>query len=103
MGGKGRVVVKASLGSRPLTLDPLATHKATVEWREVETTIPCGFQVQWGTAALDDGREVELCCGAGFGSNWMTAKVDGKSYCVSAEEIIEALLIAIGAPEGTGV
>lgn len=86
--------IPASLGSRRLTLDPVAEHTLAITLREVESSIPAGFQVEWGTVDVD-GDELWLGTGAGFGSGWATFRFRDKSYVISASDLVEQFLKAV--------
>lgn len=103
----GTIGVRASSGGRPITLEPLnETTDLAVPARRVESTIPCGFQVNWseGSTTLVDGTEVtfEVNCGAGVASQWMTLRVtdaDGETYaleCLSLYDVVGAWLARVG-------
>lgn len=83
--------VRAAVGGRELTLDPVRTIVVPLEVREVESTIPCGFQSEWGTGGVD-GEKLMLTAGAGFGSRWGTIHYAGKSYAFDANQLINAFL-----------
>jgi hypothetical protein len=93
------MVTQASVGGRKLTLDPTRVHPITIEIREVESTIPCGFQAEFGTVDVD-GDELSVCAGAGFGSQWITMQFKGKSYCFPITEVISAFLEQLEADSG---
>ena len=86
--------VTAFSGGRRITLDPIKVHPITIEIREVESTIPCGFQTHWGSVDID-GDELEVFGGAGFGSQWTTIQFRGKSYCYPISEVVGAFLDAL--------
>lgn len=85
------ILVEASLGGRRLTLDPIRVVTVPLEVREVESTIPCGFQSVWGEAGEGD-RRIELTAGAGMGSRWGTIVFRGKTYCFDANQLINAFV-----------
>lgn len=87
--------VEASLGGRRLTLDNVLEGLAPLELprRRVESSIPCGFQVEWMTAEFEregkPGWTLSLTAGAGFGSRWMVLTVrdpDGKTF---GQEVVD--------------
>lgn len=93
----GEIRVTADVGGRPLTLDPIRVIPVELEVREVESTIPCGFQSVWGEGEVD-GQEFTLAVGAGFGSRWATIHYHGKNYCFSANGLMEAFFKALEGP-----
>jgi hypothetical protein len=88
--------VSASSGGRPLTLDPVSVVEVPLRIREVESTIPCGFQQDWGTVEVD-GEKLEATSGAGWGNQWATISFKGKSYCFSISEIVGEFLSKVDA------
>ena len=86
--------VAASVGGRVLTLDPVRLLTLKLEVREVESAIPCGFQVEWATADVR-GDELMVCVGAGFGSRWATIRYQDKSYAFSVEDVVSSFLEAL--------
>lgn len=92
--------VTASVGGRPLTLDPIRTLPLDIPLREVESLIPAGFQQVWGSGETADGEEFQIACGAGWGSRWLTIKYKGKSYCFAAEDLFTAFLAALEVTDG---
>lgn len=84
----------ASSGGRRLTLDPIRVIPITLNIREVESTIPCGFQTPWGEVDID-GHLLEVFGGAGFGSGWATIQYKGKSYCFPITEIVQEFLAGL--------
>jgi hypothetical protein len=96
--------VRAAVGGRELTLAPIRVVAVTLEVREVESTIPCGFQSVWGDAegVGPDGAQhaIRLTSGAGFGSRWGTIDCDGRRFCFSADQLINAFVSALTETEG---
>jgi hypothetical protein len=90
--GTGEIGITASTNGRRLTLDPLRKKKLAVEVREVESTIPCGFQTPWADGELPDGTKFSLTSGAGVGSRWMTFRYKGRNFAIQADSIIQPLL-----------
>jgi hypothetical protein len=88
--------LEAHLGTRKLTLDPINKYKLSIELREVETTIPAGFQMEWGTVDVD-GSLLEVTSGAGLGSGWACLHFKGKHYVIAVSDIVEAFLNKIEA------
>lgn len=86
--------VTASVGGRRLTLDPLAEHTLPIQLREVESTIPCGFQIDWVSGEKGD-EEYRVAVGAGMGSEWATIHYKGKEYCFSARSLLDAFFAAV--------
>jgi hypothetical protein len=82
---------------RDLTLDPLKLIEIAVEVREVESTIPAGFQSEWFSGEDDDGNEFTVTAGAGWGSYWMTLHYKGRGFVVDGREILRALVGAVNA------
>jgi hypothetical protein len=81
---------------RPHDLDdPISVIEVPLKIREVETTIPCGFQAIWGTVDVN-GEKLTATAGAGFGSGWATIEFRGKNYCFPILEVIKALLVELG-------
>jgi hypothetical protein len=93
--GNGEIRIAAASGGREITLDPIRELRLEVPAREVESTIPCGFQVEWGAGEMG-GEEFCLTVGAGVGSPWLTFADLGKRYCLSAEDLVRAFIEAIG-------
>jgi hypothetical protein len=87
-----------TVGGRQITLDPIRNIPVTFNIREVESTIPCGFQGQWGEGEID-GERIELNTGGGFGSRWATIHYRGHDYCFKAEELLSAFLDGLAASE----
>lgn len=97
--------VRASSGGRPITLDPIMeTPPLSLERRRVESTIPCGFQIQWfdGSFEREGGTwTFDMAVGAGVGSRWMTICIkdpDGKTFayeCANMAEFTEGWIDAI--------
>jgi hypothetical protein len=92
--------VEASLGGRRLTLDNVLDGllPLSVERRRVESSIPCGFQVEWMDGEFKhDGQEgwrLQLTAGAGFGSRWMVLTIrdpEGKTFAQEVVDISELL------------
>lgn len=86
----------AADGTRtPLTLDgPELTLAVTVH--EVETTIPCGYQVDWISGEDDDGIEFRLGSGAGFGSFYATFQYGDRQFSLDGRDLIRAFVAAAG-------
>lgn len=87
---EGEITVQASKGKRRITLDPLREKVLNVKWREVESSVPCGFRQEW-ISGERDGAEFDLCVGAGAGSPWMTFTYKGRDYCIDVRDIIKEL------------
>lgn len=87
------IKVTAAIGGRPITLDPIRVIPVTVEVREVESTIPCGFQSIWGEGDTG-GQEYSVTAGAGFGSRWGTIQWQGRSYCFDVMQLLNAFAAA---------
>lgn len=81
----------SSSNGRRITLDPLREKVLQVPWREVESTIPCGFRVGWIEGEVD-GKEFDLCAGAGCGSPWVTFDYNGRAFCVDISNFVKALV-----------
>ena len=92
--GTGSPVKGASLGGRQITLDPIREIPIELTIREVESTIPAGYQSEWGSVDVD-GDDLFLGGGAGFGSKYGTITFRGKSYVFTANEIVEKFLDAV--------
>jgi hypothetical protein len=90
----GESRVTAAVGGRRLTLDPIRVLPVQLEVREVENTIPCGFQSEWATADVE-GSEMMVTVGAGFGSRWGTIRYAGKSYAFEVGQLAEAFMAAL--------
>lgn len=90
----GEIKVDAAIGGRRITMDPIRVIDVPLEIREVESNIPAGFQIEWGTADID-GEELTLCSGAGMGSRWATIRYRGKSYAFTADQLITAFIEAL--------
>lgn len=88
------MVTGASVNGRKLTLDPISRIPITIHVREVESTIPCGFQVNFGEVDVD-GHLFEVTAGAGVGSEWLTFRYKGKQYCFPISEVVGKMLDAI--------
>lgn len=80
--------------------DPIRTFTLPIEVLEVESSINCGFRMQWGEVDVD-GDRLEISSGAGMGSTWATISFRGKDYAISAPQIVEAFLREV-APETLG-
>jgi hypothetical protein len=78
----------ASSGGRIITLDPIKTFSVPIELREVESTAPCGFRVEWFTGE-DSKIKFKLCVGAGVGSKWMTFRYGNRQFCVDMAQTLE--------------
>ena len=72
---------------------PTRTFEIKLPVREVDSTIECGFQQEWGRI---DEIDLTLFAGAGWGSSWATIQHGDKHYAISATDIVEAFLDAIG-------
>jgi len=86
--------VKASVGGRPLTLEPIRVIPVTIEVREVESTIPCGLQIEWVSGTTPDDKPIELTAGAGMGSRWGTIHYGGRGYCFEVNQLLGAFVDA---------
>jgi hypothetical protein len=91
----GGLLTEASKGGRRLTLDPIREIPIELTIREVESTIPAGFQQEWGTVNVD-GDVLWLGTGAGLGSKYATIRFRGKGYVFEVNEIVEKFLDALG-------
>jgi hypothetical protein len=83
-------------------MEPLREFVLRVPAREVESTIPAGFQSVWGDGTLPDGRKFQITVGAGFGSGWGTFRLDGddRSFAFRAGDLVAAFAEAIDGEEG---
>lgn len=91
---EGEVGVQASTGGRQLTLDPIRVIPVTVDVREVESTIPCGFRMGWVDGEAD-GKEFDIAAGAGCGSRWLTIKYGDKYFCMDIEDFLQSFIGAV--------
>ena len=91
--------VEASTDGRRLTLDPIRVIPITVEIREVESTIPCGFRQMWGEVDID-GDVLQVTSGAGVGSEWATIQFRGKDYCFAISDVVASFVEALDATSG---
>lgn len=93
----GGLRVTASSGGRSTPTSPSRVFEITLPIREVDSTIECGFQTEWGVIEDVDGRgPLRLHCGAGFGSGWATLTFDGKRYAISGADFVSSFLGAVG-------
>lgn len=90
--------MSASSGGRQITLDPLRLLPITVDVREVESTIPCGFSMEWVTGT-HDGKEFDISAGAGVGSRWLTISYGGRYFCMDIEDFLRAFLDSLETPD----
>ena len=95
----GEISVVAAVGGRRLTLDPIRVIPTVLEVREVESTIPCGFQSMWGES---DDPPTELTSGAGMGSRWGTIRYKDRSFCFDATQLMVAFMEAEKGGPGKG-
>jgi hypothetical protein len=93
------IKVQAASGGRKLTLDPIRELTLTLPAKEVESTITCGFQMEWVSGADDKEREFDLTTGGGVGSMYGTFQYQDKRYCFKAEDLIRAFIEAIEADD----
>jgi hypothetical protein len=84
----------AAIGERLITLDPIRTIPITLEIREVESTIPCGLQQEWGEVDVDNDR-LALTAGAGFGNGYGTITFRNRRYYWAIGDIAAAFLTAV--------
>lgn len=77
---------------RRITLDSGTLHKLTVNAREVESTIPAGFQQIWIEGEDAEGNEFMLTSGAGWGSVWATFVYKGREFVIDGRDLIRALI-----------
>lgn len=102
---EGGIGVAASIEGRAITLDPIRSYLAEIPFREVESTIPCGFQVGWIEGG-DESTAIDVACGAGMGSEWLTMRVEregeARYFCVRAGDIVAALMAQIDGEEAEG-
>lgn len=89
------IKVTASSGGRRLTLDPIRELPITLTIREVESTIPAGFQMAWVTGDVN-GDELEVSTGSGVGSKYGTIQYQGKRYVFDVNELVENFVAAVG-------
>ena len=90
----------ATVGGRRITLDPIQLLPITLNIREVESTLPAGFQSAWGEVEID-GDALKLTAGAGLGSQWGTITFRGKCYVWSISELARAFLEAVSEESAT--
>lgn len=87
----GEIAIEGTSNGRLVTLDPIREKHLSIPVRQVESTLPCGFQQHW--AHVDaDGTECDIACGAGVGSKWMTVTIGDRRYCMSVEDIFVAVM-----------
>lgn len=82
---------------RRITLDPLQLIDIPTKWREVESTIPCGFRMSW-VEGEKDGQAFTLCYGVG--SPWCTFQYKGRGFCIDMTSVINDLLTFVDQEEG---
>jgi hypothetical protein len=93
--------ITASSGGRRITLDPIGMGEFTIKLpiRQVESTIPAGFQVQWGSVETEEFGEIALNAGAGVGSPYGTlwlGKGEGhRNFIFNANDLINAIVDAV--------
>lgn len=86
------ITVQASTNGRKITLDPLREKVLPTPWREVESSVPCGFRAEW-VSGEREGAKFSLMVGAGVGSPWMTFAYRGRDYCINVKDILDELFI----------
>jgi hypothetical protein len=92
--------VKAVSEGRRITLDPLATFPIEMELREVESTIPAGFQMEWISGEdTETGTKFEMLAGAGVGSKYLTFSYGERAFVVDMKATLEKMIEAV-APRG---
>lgn len=91
----GEIGCSAASNGRRITLEPIRTLRADLPFREVESTLPCGFRVEWASGDDKGKRLFQLNVGAGCGSRWGTFDYKGKQYCFDVEDLARALMQAI--------
>lgn len=70
---------------RRITLDPIAEPIIVeTEVREVESTIPAGFRIEW-ISGSHEGVDFDLSAGAGVGSKYLTIRVGDRYWVVDME------------------
>lgn len=87
--------IRASSNGRELTLDPIQKLTLAVPAKQVESSMPCGFRVEWASGE-HKGEPFEVLCGAGVGSPWMIFKYKGKEYVAEVGDIVGSFFDAIG-------
>jgi hypothetical protein len=85
---RGEIKTEFASDGRIITLDPIKTFSVPIELREVESTAPCGFRVEWFTGE-DSKIKFELCVGAGVGSKWMIFRYGNRQFCVDMAQTLE--------------
>ena len=96
---KGEIKMEAAESDgRKITLDPIRELTLTLPATEVESTILCGFQMEWVSGA-DGDKEFDLTTGSGVGSGYGTFQYQDKRYCFKAEDLIRAFIAAIEADD----
>ncbi len=90
----GELTCTATENGKPSTLDPIRTHIVAVELNEVASTLTCGFR-QLFISGEKDGKEFSLTSGAGCGSKWMTFDYLDKQYTIDAEQLLNAIFVAL--------
>jgi hypothetical protein len=74
---------------RQITLEPIHTKVLPVEWRHVESNIPCGFRLNWINGEINGEKfNLDYC----VGSPWLTFSKGNRDFCMNAKELIEALI-----------
>lgn len=91
---QGEMGVSAASGGRQITLDPIQVLSVTVDVREVESTIPCGFRQEW-VDGEHNGTKFDICSGAGLGSRWLTIHYGDRSFCMDIEVFLRSFLAAL--------
>lgn len=93
--GGNRVGSNAKAFGKTTPDEPTRTFLIALPIREVDSTIECGYQPEWGSI---DEIDLMLSCGAGFGSAWATIRYGDKHYAIAATDLLEAFLDSV---EGT--
>ena len=88
---EGEIGVTASAGGRRITLDPIQLLPITVDVREVESTIPCGFRQAW-VDGEHNGTTFDIAAGAGLGSRWLTIHYGDRYFCMDIEDFLKSFL-----------
>lgn len=80
--------------------EPTRTFEIPLLIREVDSTIDCGFQQEWGSVEDVNGKgPLHLFAGAGWGSSWASIDFNGKSYAISATDLVAAFIDAVEGEE----